>query len=269
VSRRAPREASPPEPPRWPVQVALLVGRSSAGAGRNPVLALNLVLAVFFLLVYDGSLGGAPAVVDLVGGNFYNFILPAAVLAAAVAGGAAGLILVNDIQRTYLQRQLTMPVHRSAIMVSAVMVGALQVALQAIVVLGFGVLLGAEPRTGVAGLAVVVVIALIWGLGFAGYSVMVGVLTRDVQLTSAAGLLFVPLIFMSPLLVPASELKPWVRFASSVNPASYVVEGMRALIIRGWEVEPIVRALAASVGFAAVMLSGAILVARWSFRRGF
>src|SRR5262245_41995820 len=106
--------ANPPlraaEPPPWLAQIRLLTSRVAVEALRNPVLILNLLLALLFLVVYDGTVGGVPLLVSFADGNYYNFILPAAILAASVGGGAAGLLLVADIRSGYLRRQLTMPI---------------------------------------------------------------------------------------------------------------------------------------------------------------
>jgi ABC-2 type transport system permease protein len=143
-----------------------------------------------------------------------------------------------------------------------VLVGALQVLLQTLVILAIGLALGADPRTGAGGVAVVALVGLVWGLGFAGYSVAVGVITRDTQTTSAAGFLFVPLVFMSPLLIPSEQLKPWMQSAASVNPASYVIDGMRALLIVGWDAARLRDAILASACFALLALAGAFALTR-------
>lgn len=255
-------------PAPWAVQVRLHTGRVAVAAFRNPVLLLNLALALLFLLVYDGTVGAMQSFILFSGGSYYNFILPAAILAASVGGGAAGLLLVADIGSGYLQRQLTMPLRRSALVTSLVIVAACQVVLQTVVVIAFGLLLGVESQTGLAGLLVLVAIAFVWGAGFACYSVAVALITRDAQATAAANLIFIPLIFFSPLLVPYEYLKPWMQVVSDVNPTSYVMEGMRSVLIDGWSGQPLLEAFAASLLFGAVMATAALLVIRHRLPNG-
>lgn len=250
------------QPPPWIVQVELLTRRVAVEAFRNPVLILNLLLALLFLVVYDGTVGGVPLLVSFAEGNYYNFILPAAILAASVGGGAAGLLLVSDIRSGYLSRQLTMPIYRSALVTSLVLTSAFQVVLQATIVVLFGIALGADPKTGLPGILCVLGLAFVWGLGFAAYSVAVAVLSRDVQVTSAANLIFIPLIFLSPLLVPYEYLKPWMQTAADLNPVRYVTEGMRSLLIEGWDGSMLADALLASLAFALAMGAVAIVVVR-------
>lgn len=246
----------------WGRQLALLAGRSLSVSSRNPVIAVNAGLAVFFLLVYDGTLGGSALVLDLVGGNYFNFILPAAILAASIAGGAAGLALVTDLQSNYFARQLTMPISRLAVVCATILVGGVQVLAQTIAVIGVALLLGADPHGGIEALLVICALALIWGLGFAGYSVLVAILSRDTQITAAASLIFLPIIFLSPLLLPEGQLRPWVQSASSVNPASYTLKAMRDLLASGLPSPYLGDALLASGVFAALTLGGAVLALR-------
>jgi ABC-2 type transport system permease protein len=244
------------------MQVYLLTGRVALETFRNPVLVLNLVLALLFLVVYDGTVGDLQLFIDFAGGNYYNFILPAAILAASVGGGAAGLLLVSDLNSGYLQRQLTMPIRRSALVIGLVLVSAFQVVLQAGVVIAVADLLGAEPHTDLLGLMGVLALALVWGAGFAAYSVAVAIRSEDMQITSAASLIFIPLIFLSPLLVPYEYLKPWMQVAADFNPARYVMEGMRSLFMGNWDNQLLLEALGASLVFGAVMFAVALIVIR-------
>lgn len=252
----------PLRPASWTVQVDLMTRRVMIDALRNPVLILNLILALLFLIVYDGTVGRVPLLVELADGNYYNFILPAAILAASVSGAAAGLLVVADIGSGYLNRQLSMPIHRSALLTSLLLTSAFQVVLQASIVISVGIALGADPRSGVLGIIGILALAFVWGLGFGAYSVAVAILSRDTQITAASNLIFVPLIFLSPLLVPYEYLKPWMQTVADVNPVRYISEGMRSLLMAGWDVSKLEDALLASLVFAGVMTGVAIVVIR-------
>lgn len=246
----------------WGRQLVLLTGRSLAVSSRNPVVAINAGLAIFFILVYDGSLGGSPVVSSLVGGNYFDFILPAAILAASIAGAAAGISLVTDLHSGYLYRQLTMPICRTVLICATILVGAIQVLVQTVAVIGVAVLMGADPNGGLVALGAICLLALIWGLGFAGYSVLVAILSRDPQITSAASIVFLPIIFLSPLLLPEEQLRPWVQTVSQVNPASYTLKAMRDLLSSGLPSPYLIDAFVATGIFVLITLGGAILALR-------
>lgn len=191
-----------------------------------------------------------------------NFILPVSILSASVSGGAAGLILVGDAENGYLRRQLAMPISRAAIVIAPILLGALQVVVQAALLIAVGAAIGADPRTGAGGILALLGYALLWGLGFSGYSVATGLRTGNAQIAQTASFIFFPLIFLAPTFLPLAQLSPALRAIARVNPTTYVLEAMRALLISGWQAAPLLEGLAAGGGFAALTLLAAVLVAR-------
>jgi ABC-2 type transport system permease protein len=243
-------------------QVSLLTQKAISDSARNPVLVLNLLLAWLFLLVYDGTVGELPLFQEIAGGDYFTFLLPAAILAASVGGGAAGLLLVGDLSSGYLQKLLAMPLRRSALVASLLIAAGFQVVVQSVGVIGFALLLGADPAAGPLGYAGLLALCCVWGAGFAAYSVAVAVTTADVQMTAVANLIFIPLIFFSPLLVPYRYLKPWMQEAADVNPTRYVMEGMRGILEGNGSTPLLVKSAAACCAFFLVMLVLALLALR-------
>lgn len=216
-------------------QVRLLYGRLMRAQVRSPVALANLAISVFFLAVYSGALGGSEAVDRLTGGNFLTFILPVSVLSAAISGSVAGQLLVADLESGYLRRILTLPISRRAVVLAPMLVGATQVVAQAVLVSALGVVLGADSATGIGGWLVVVALALLWGLAFAGYAVATGLLAGSSAAAQTASFAFFPLIFLAPTFLPREELAGWLGTVSAVNPTTYVLEGMRGVLIDGWD----------------------------------
>jgi ABC-2 type transport system permease protein len=89
-------------------------------------------------------------------------------------------------------------------------------------------------RSGVGGALVLVSVSALWGVAYAGIGMLVALHTRNVQATSASFLVFFPLLFLTPNFVPFSRLTPVMEVLARGNPVSYVIEGLRSLVLEGW-----------------------------------
>ena len=63
--------------------------------------------------------------------------------------------------------------------------------------------------------------------------------------------LIFPLYFASTAFVPYDLLPSWLQTLNKVNPVSYLVEGMRTLMLEGWQWQPIGEAFLAAAAVAA------------------
>lgn len=251
-----------------PTQLTQLTKRMLLGQLRNPAAVIpGLLIAVFFLLVYDGSLGGAGFLSSITGGSYVNFVLPVSIVSAAVSGSSAGLILVEDLESGFFRRQLAMPLARWTIVGAPVLVGALLVVLQTAVIIALGVVLGAQSATGFAGWVVIMLIAFLWGLAFAGYSVGAALRTGNAQAAQAATFLFFPLVFLTTTFVPIEVLKPWMQWAARINPTTYVLDGMRSVLIDGWKAGPLLAGFGAVMLFFSMTMAFAVVSARKATER--
>ena len=61
---------------------------------------------------------------------------------------------------------------------------------------------------------------------------LIALKTRSAAATNSAGLIFFPLLFLTPNLVPRELLTRPMEIAATVNPVTYVMEAMRSLILR-------------------------------------
>ena len=250
-------------------QVRLLTGRTLRRGLRAPELVVpNLVIALFFFFVYDGSFGDAAFIESIVGGDYRAFVLPVALLSASVAGTVAGQLLVEDVESGYLRRQLTLPLSRAAIVLAPMIFGAVLVVLQALLVLGMGIALGIDPATGVGGVIAIAGLNLLWGLAFAGLTVAVGLITGSAAATAGATFILFPLLFFTPTFLPREQLRGWLETVATWNPATYLLEAMRDLLLVGWEADGLFIAVAVAGGLAVVGAAWAASVARTRTARG-
>jgi ABC-2 type transport system permease protein len=68
---------------------------------------------------------------------------------------------------------------------------------------------------------------------------------------------FFPLLFLTPNFVPFSRLTPLMEALARANPVSYVIEGLRSLVLEGWVADKLLLCLAiiAATGLVLTWLS--------------
>src|SRR5207302_4568169 len=113
--------------------------------------------------------------------------------------------------------------------------------------------LGARIQTGVPGAVVTVLLSALFGVAYAGFGLLVALRTRNVQATQSSFLLFFPLLFLTPNFVPFDRLSPLMETLARINPVSYVIVGIRRLVIDGWNVGQIAVAALVIVGLGGIL----------------
>jgi ABC-2 type transport system permease protein len=100
---------------------------------------------------------------------------------------------------------------------------------------------------------VIVMLAAGFGVAYAGFGLLVALKTRNVQATQSSFLLFFPLLFLTPNFVPFDRLSPLMETLARINPVSYVIVGMRGLVIDGWNLGQIAVAVLVIIGLGAIL----------------
>ena len=84
---------------------------------------------------------------------------------------------------------------------------------------------------------------------------LIALKTRSAAATNSAGLVFFPLLFLTPNFVPRELLTRPMEVAATFNPVTYIMEALRSLILVDLAWATIGR------GFAVVAVLGALMVA--------
>jgi ABC-2 type transport system permease protein len=207
-----------------------------------------LILGGFFLIIYEAQLGNASNFF-LSGTDYINFILPLSIISSSLSGaGVAGQSLVRDIESGYFDKLMLTPISRSALILGPIFAGAIILAFQATFIVFIGLLMGLSSASGIAGLFVLVGLALLLGLSFAGFTIAIALFTGNAAATQSANFLFFPLTFLTATFVPIDLLDGWIKVATQINPITYILEAMRALLIDGWVAKPLLIGMGASLG---------------------
>jgi ABC-2 type transport system permease protein len=238
-------------------EVLLLGRRSIREILRYPEATIPvLFIPLFFLAVNIGQV--SPTFPDttpfLEGQGYVAFQLPVSLM-FAVATATTGLALVTEIDSGYFDKLLVAPIRRTSLILGRLTADlARGIAGSAIVLLVGIVIFGAHVESGPAGAVLVVLLAALFGVAYAGFGILVALTTRNVQATNTSFLLFFPLLFLTPNFVPFDRLSPVMETLARFNPVSYVIVGIRSLIIDGWVVDKIL------VCLGVILVMGVVLI---------
>ena len=206
-------------------------------AVRNPfVLVVSLVQPIIFLLLFTevfGNVAGDAVNRGLPGVSYTTYLVPAIAIQVSLAAAVtSGVGLVNDIENGMFEKVLVSPMNRTAVFVGKTAAEVFRIAVQVAIILGLGVVLGAEIATGLVGAAGIVAIGILFSLWFVALSNALAVLTRDQESTIiGANLLQFPLLFLSSAFLPLAALPEWIQTVAMVNPVTYGVAAARALML--------------------------------------
>jgi ABC-2 type transport system permease protein len=211
--------------------------RWNVKAVRNPfVLVVSLVQPIIFLVLFTevfGNVAGAAVNRGIPGINYETYLVPAIAIQVALAAAVtSGVGLVNDIENGMFEKVLVSPMNRTAVFVGKTAAEVFRIAVQVLIILGLGVLLGADIKTGVVGAAGIVAVGILFSLWFVAFSNAVAVVTRDQESTIiSANLLQFPLLFLSSAFLPLDALPGWVQTFARINPVTYGVDAARSLML--------------------------------------
>jgi ABC-2 type transport system permease protein len=239
-------------------QAWVLGQRALREAWRTPeALVPTLFIPLFFLVVNVGQAGKIfpSASTEFLKGQGYGaFQLPSSLLLAASFGTAA-LFLVEDIEGGYFDKLRASPIPRTSIVLGRLIAELMKGVLIATLIVALGLVFGISVASGPLGFVLLVALTALWSVVFVGFMQLIALKTRSAAATNSGGLIFFPLLFLTPNFVPRNMLTRPMEIAASINPVTYLMEALRSLILDDLDWAHI------WPGFAVVAVLGAIMLA--------
>jgi ABC-2 type transport system permease protein len=231
--------------------------RSLREAVRQPdALFMTMFIPLFFLVVNTGQAADIfPSDVTefLEGQGYAAFQLPITLLLAASFGMAA-MFLVEEIEGGYFDKLRAIPIPRYSIVVGRLVAeGAKGVVLSSVIVL-LALPFGISIASGPLGFVLLIALSALWGVVYVGFMQLIAMKTRSAAATNSGGLIFFPLLFLTPNLVPRDMLTEPMEVAATVNPVTYLMEALRSLILVDLDWEKILPGFAVVAALGVVML---------------
>jgi ABC-2 type transport system permease protein len=239
-------------------QVWLIASRSVVRTFRQPgVWIPPLTFPLMLMAVNSNGLRAATHLPGFPTHSFLAFFMPFSFLQGALfASGIAGTDLARDIDTGFLNRLALTPVRGSALLLGqiggAVGLGLLQAVLYLTVALVFGVHIDA----GVGGALLILLLAVLIAVGWGCLGLWLALRTGSGEgVQSQFPLLFFA-TFISSMNLPRNLISvAWFRDIATVNPVSYMIEGLRSLVIVGWDAQALLLGFGCTLGLIAVSLS--------------
>jgi len=243
-------------------QAGEMARRSVLQTVRQPALVIPPIL--FPLILMSVNVGGLQAATHLPGfptDDYLNFAIAFPFIQGSLfASINAGSALARDVETGFLRRLALTPMQRAALLLGN-LAGVMVVALvSAVIYLTVGFAAGLHFETGPAGVLVMLVLAALIALAFAALGAAIGLRTGSGEAVQGIFPLLFVFVFLSSSSLPRDLIgQDWFRAIATVNPISYLFEGLRSLVIFGWDPE----ALGLGFGVATAIAVAAIAAAAW------
>jgi ABC-2 type transport system permease protein len=223
----------------------------------------RVISALFLPLLWFFIFGAGVGSIASVGVNYQEFIFPGFLAMTIIFSSLFnGAYLVWDKKIDFLKEVLVAPLSRTTVFVGKALGGMTDALLQACILLVIGALfLGIPFNAQSIMLTVIMLFALAAGLVSLG--LIIGAFMESPEgFGLVSSFAVYPLFLLSGALYPISQLPSWMGILTHVDPATYAVDGLRAVIL-GSSSMPYATNLVIVLGFDAAL----ILVGTWAFNR--
>jgi ABC-2 type transport system permease protein len=247
-------------------QVGAVARRSATDAFRQRALLFFPMLFPLILFAINGSaLSKATEIPHFPTHSYRAFLLAFPFVQGAMfVSISAGTSLGRDIETGFLNRLALTPVRGSALLVghlSGVMVLGM---IQALFYICFALAVGVRFQTGVAGGFVILALASLIAASFGMFGAFLALRTGSGESIQATFPFLFIFLFISSMNTPRDLIAVhWFKIAATINPVSYLIEGVRSLIITGWDGQ----ALGLAFGIALTIGVCSVGLASWAMKQ--
>ncbi len=211
-------------------QTSRISGRHIHAFIRQPwFVVMSVVQPAIWLLLFGALFTNVTRIPGFAVSSYVDYLVPGVVVMTALFWcGWSGMSLIEDIDGAIIDRLLTTPVHRSAIIGGLSVYQLVTLAVQIGIIGVFALLLGARFEGGLAGSGALVASTLLLGAAVSSFSDAMALMLR--QRESVIGIntmMTLPLTFLSAAFMPLNLAPDWIQTVARFNPVNWAVEAGR------------------------------------------
>jgi len=224
-----PDAAIQPRPASGGVNALVMISRSLRLTRRNiDALLTSLLLPVMIMLLFVYLFGGAIHT----GTAYVSYVLPGVLVLCAGFGSALTAVRVTeDMAGGIIDRFRSMDVGGTAFLAGHVVASVVRNAISTVLVVGIALAIGFRPHATVlgwlagAGLLLAFIVAISW------LAAVIGLLARSVEAANGATFVVLFLPYASSGFVPIATMPTWLRGFARDQPATPVIDSLRAHLL--------------------------------------
>ncbi len=196
--------------------------------------------------------------------NYRDFVIAMTFVQGAMfVSITAGVDMARDIETGFLNRLALTPLRGEALLIGQLGGALVLGVVQAVVYLLVGLATGVTFASGVGGALLLVALAILIAFAFASLGGLLALRFGTGEAVQGIFPLLFVTLFLSSSNLPRNLIKEtWFRDIATYNPVSYLLEGLRSLIITGWNAQ----ALELAFGFALALLVFALALSQRAMR---
>jgi len=224
--------------------------RAILGVVRQPQVWMpSMFFPLFFAALNTAALGKSTALPGFPkADSFLDFMLAATVVQGVLFGGVgAASEMAQDIENGFFERLVAAPTARVSILLGRLAGGAALGATQSIVFLAIFAAFGAEVKAGVPGILVLVLTGTLLSLSIGTIGTAMALRTGSVEAVQGAFPLVFISLFASSAFFPRQLMRGWFHAVATWNPFSWMIDGLRHLILVGWSTNDALAAIGVPV----------------------
>ncbi len=214
-----------------------------------------LIQPVLWVLIFSKGMA------DMMGsgagtGAYLSFMLPG-IMALTALGGAigGGFTWLSERKSGLVREYWVAPVPRIGILLGNSFANVSKSLFQTVAIVVVGLLAGAVFSTSLLGVVGSIVLVSGFGLGFGGIALSIASSTdNEGGYHAIVMLLNLPLLFLSNALYALETLPRWMQVSARINPTSYLVDGIRQLMMNAGGDFPLWLCFVVVLGFGFLFL---------------
>lgn len=216
-------------------KVTAITGMDMRKLRHDPAELLTRAIQPMLWLLIFGQVFARTHAVPTGGVDYIDFLVPG-ILAQSVLFVAIfnGISVIWERDLGIVHKFLASPTPRTALVLGKALASGVRALTQAVIVYGVAVALGVPLVWSLEALLGVIALVLLGAGLFSTFSLIIACIVKTRERFMGIGqVLTMPLFFASNAIYPTDIMPAWLKVLAHANPLSYVVDGLRSLMLAG------------------------------------